>query len=69
MKMHYYPETDSLYISFGDRPSVDSVEVADGLVADLDDSGRVIGLDIDRASEQLDLRTIETIDLPVPVVR
>lgn len=69
MKIHYYPETDSLYISFGDRPSVDSVEVADGVVADLDETGKVIGLDIDQASEHLDLKTIETIDLPVPTRR
>ena len=63
MKLHYYPETDSLYISFGDKPSVDAIEVADGLVADLDEAGKVVGLDIDQASRHLDLATIETIDL------
>ena len=64
MKLHYYPETDSLYIALSDRPSVDAVEVANGLVADLDKEGKVVGLDIDRASTQLDLSSIETIDLP-----
>lgn len=39
--------------------------MADGVVADLDAAGRVIGLDIDQASEHLDLTTIETIDLPI----
>ncbi len=66
MKIHYYPETDSLYIAFSDRPSVDAVEVVEGVVADLDDAGKVIGLDIDQASEHLDLKTVETIDLPLP---
>ncbi|HNO64909.1 MAG TPA: DUF2283 domain-containing protein [Tepidiformaceae bacterium] len=66
MKLHYYPETDSLYISFVDKPPVDAIEVADGLVADLDEAGKVVGLDIDQASRHLDLATIETIDLPAP---
>ena len=64
MKLHYYPETDSLYIELSERPSVDAVEVANGLVADLDDEGKVVGLDIDRASTHLDLTKIETVDLP-----
>ena len=28
MKLHYYPETDSLYIDLQDRPAADSQEVA-----------------------------------------
>lgn len=66
MKLRYYPETDSLYISFNDQPSAEAVEIADGVVADLDATGRVTGLDIDQASEQLDLGTLDTIGLPVP---
>ena len=66
MKIHHYPETDSLYIALSDRPSVDAVEVAEGVVADLDATGRVIGLDIDQASQHLDLKTLETVDFPLP---
>lgn len=65
MKLHYYPETDSLYISLVDGLAVDALEVSEGLVADLDENGRVIGLDIDQASVHLDLAKVETIDLPV----
>jgi uncharacterized protein YuzE len=32
MKLHYYPETDSLYIDLNSRPSADSREIAEGLV-------------------------------------
>jgi hypothetical protein len=28
MKLHYYPETDSLYIDLNSRPSADSREIA-----------------------------------------
>ena len=66
MKLHYYPETDSLYIDLIDEPSTESIEIADGLVADVDADGRVVGLDIDQASRHLDLSRIEVIDLPTP---
>ncbi len=64
MKLHYYPETDSLYIDLNSRPSTDSREIAEGLVADFDAEGNVVGIDIDHASQKLDLKTLEAISLP-----
>ncbi|PSN12915.1 hypothetical protein C7293_18080 [filamentous cyanobacterium CCT1] len=65
MKFHYYPETDSLYISLLDQPSVDSQEVADGIVLDFDAAGRLVGLDIDHASQTVDLSRLEASSLPI----
>lgn len=65
MRLHYYPETDSLYIDLNSRPSADSRKIADGLVLDFDAAGNVVGIDMDHASEKLDLRTVETSSLPV----
>ena len=39
MKLHYYPETDSLYIDLKGTPGTQTREIGDGIVADLDDSG------------------------------
>ncbi len=64
MKLHYYPETDSLYIDLNSRPSADSREIADGLVADFDAEGNIVGIDIDHASQKLDLKTLEATALP-----
>ena len=64
MKLHYYPDTDSLYIDLNAKPSADSREVAEGLVIDLDSAGRVVGIDIQHASQVLDLNTLETESLP-----
>ena len=69
MKLHYYPETDSLYIELKSDPGVETREIAAGLVADLDAQGVVVGLDIDGASTRLDLTTLETIALPVKTTR
>ncbi len=64
MKLHYYPETDSLYIELKAGPGVEAREIVDGLVADLDADGAVVGLDIEGAS-RMDLSTLETIALPL----
>jgi uncharacterized protein YuzE len=65
MKLHYDPETDSLYIDLNDRTSVESEEVAPGIVVDFDDEGRAVGIDIEHASQVLDLTTLEAHSLPV----
>ncbi len=65
MKLHYYPETDSLYIELKPGPAAEVREVADGLNVDLDGDGEVVGFDIDHASRRLDLSSVETVALPL----
>ena len=69
MKLHYYPDTDSLYIEFRPGPGAETREVSDGLNVDLDATGDVVGFDIDRASQRLDLSTLETQSLPLRSTR
>jgi uncharacterized protein YuzE len=65
MKFHYYPETDSLYIDLSEKTSVDSREVAPGVVLDFDAEGHLVGIDIDRASRIVNLSRLEAEMLPV----
>lgn len=55
MKLHYYPETDSLYTELSSQPSSETREIEEGLNVDFDQTGNLIGLDIDGASRKLDL--------------
>lgn len=64
MKLHYYPETDSLYIELQPGAGVEVREIADGLNADIAADGTIIGFDIDHASRRADLATLETHALP-----
>ena len=64
MKLHYYPETDSLYIELKNEPGTETREIVAGLLVDFDANGNVVGLDIDHASRKLDLSKVETIALP-----
>ena len=65
MKFYYYPETDSLYIDLSERTSVDSREVAPGVVLDFDAEGNLVGIDIDHASKIVNLSRLEAESLPI----
>jgi uncharacterized protein YuzE len=65
VKLHYYPETDSLYIDLSERTSVDSREVASGVVLDFDAAGNLVGIDIDHASKVANLSRLEARSLPI----
>lgn len=69
MKIHYYPETDSLYLELKAVPGTETREVVDGLNVDLDANGDAVGFDIDHASKRLDLSSLEVDALPVRSVR
>lgn len=60
MKLDYYPETDSLYIHFSEKPSADAVEIAEHVVIDMDEGGIPVGIDIDaNASKIVDLSRLD----------
>ena len=65
MKLHYDPDTDSLYIELNGKPGADSQEIIDGVVLDVDADGNPVGIDIEYASQKLDLSTLETVALPL----
>ena len=69
MKLHYYPETDSLYVEFKPEPGAETIEVTHGLNVDVDAAGEVVGLDIDQASRRLDLGTLEATSLPLHTIK
>mgnify|MGYP006285117257 CR=1 FL=1 len=64
MKLSYYPETDSLYIDLSAQSSVESTEVSPGIVLDYDADYNLVGIDIDNASQKLDLKELSLQKLP-----
>ena len=69
MRIEYFPETDSLYIELVDRPGCDTREIEEGIVLDVDEQGRAVGLDIDQASKHLDMGTLRLKQLPFVIER
>jgi uncharacterized protein YuzE len=64
MKLNYHPETDSLYIDLSEHTSVESREISEGIVLDYDADGNLVGIDIDNASEKVDLHKLTISKLP-----
>jgi uncharacterized protein YuzE len=67
MKLNYYPDTDSLYIDLSHRTSVESREISEGVVLDYDESGRVVGIDIDNASLKVELHELMVSKVPFTI--
>lgn len=64
MKLNYYPETDSLYIELSERPGADSREISEGVVLDYDAAGKLVGIDIDNATNKVELKKLILRKLP-----
>lgn len=64
MKLHYYDDTDSLYIDLDEsRTSVETREIESGVLLDFDGDGKLVGIDIDHASKVADLKRLESVGM------
>ena len=64
MRIKYYKDTDSLYIDLSEKDSKESLEVTPGIVIDFDENNNITGIDIERASQILNLSQFEVFDFP-----
>ena len=67
MKLNYYPETDSLYITLSEQPSVESLEISEGVLIDYDANGRLVGIDIDNASSKVEMEKLILSKIPCKI--
>ena len=65
MIFEYFPETDMLYIKLTDGTSVESEEIAPGIVLDLDENSHIVGVEIEDAGKQIDLSRLELKAMPL----
>jgi uncharacterized protein YuzE len=64
MNLNYHADTDSLYFDLSDRPGAESLEISEGVVLDNDAEGRLVGIDIGNAGNNLDLQRLVLSKLP-----
>jgi len=54
MKLTYFKDTDTLYIDLSSQTSIESIEISENIVADLDSKGNIAGIEIENASNIID---------------
>ena len=67
MKLNYHPDTDSLYIDLSETTSVETREISTGILLDYDADGNLVGIDIDNASNKVQLKDLILSKLPSKV--
>jgi uncharacterized protein YuzE len=55
MKVKYFPDTDTLLVTFSDRPIVETHDLNENVLLELDDRGRVVSMTIEHARQQTDV--------------
>ena len=64
MKIRYLPDVDALYIILKDADIAESDEISDGVIADYDSDGNIVGIEVLWISEKagIDQIIIQAID-------
>ena len=55
MRIEYSKDVDALYIRLREAKIADSMDIEEGVTADLDEKGHIVGIEILDASEKLEL--------------
>jgi len=58
MKMNYYDDTDTLYIEFRESDVVETKDVDENTLLDFDQSGQIISITIEHASQRTDVNKL-----------
>lgn len=55
MKVRYFPDTDTLLVSFSDKKVAETRDLDENVLLELDENGHVVGLTIEHAKRQMDV--------------
>ena len=55
MKVRYFPDTDTLLVSFSDRRIVETRDLSDNVLVEFDEDGHIVSMTIEHAKQQTDV--------------
>ena len=58
MKVYYDDEVDALYLKLGEETPEGVIEISEGVNLDTTSEGKLVGIEILKASSKIDIRTI-----------
>ena len=56
--MTYFPDTDTLLIDFADREIVETKDVNENILVELDSDGELVSMTIEHAKNQMDVDSV-----------
>ena len=58
MKIKYFPDTDTLLIDFANRDIVETKDVNENILVELDSDGELVSMTIEHAKNQMDVDSV-----------
>ncbi len=55
MKVKYFPDTDTLLVDFSDRKIVETRDLNENVLVELDENGLLVSMTIEHAKQQTDV--------------
>lgn len=55
MRVRYFPDTDTLLVTFSEAPVVDTHDLNEDVLVELDEEGHVVSMTIEHARQQTDV--------------
>lgn len=65
MKVEYFPDTDTVLLTFSDREVVETRDLNENVLVELDRDGGVVAITIEHATDQMNVREF-TYQLKIP---
>jgi len=58
MKIRYFPDTDTLLVSFSERPIAETTDLNENVLVDLDEEGQLVSMTLEHATQQTDVNEL-----------
>jgi len=55
MNVRYFPDTDTLLVNFSDREIVETRDLTEDVLIELDEQGRLVSMTIEHAKQQMNV--------------
>ncbi len=69
MKIQYFGDTDTLYLVLNDAPVLETRELDENTLVDVDEKGSIVSITIEHAAEHVDVTKISYEQIAAPYVR
>ena len=56
MKVKYFPDTDTLLLTFSDKRIADTHDLNENILVELDNDGQLVSMTVEHAKHQTDVR-------------